>query len=88
MKKDKFILKRYAAIIEVLNSMQVVKIETIREKVSKKMDYEYSKSTIEKDLQNLKLDFDIEYRAVVTKGIQLIERVDYIERLTAYLNIN
>jgi hypothetical protein len=50
------------------------------------MDENFSKSTVEKDLFYLKMNFDLEYMSG-KNGIQLIEKVDFIQRLKEYLNI-
>lgn len=79
-------LRRLSAVVYHLNSMHPVTQIELTKKVNRSMDENFSKSTIEKDLFYLKMNFDIEYLSG-KNGIQLIEKIDFIERLKNYLNL-
>jgi len=79
-------LRRLSVIVYHLNTLLPVTQIELTKKVNRTMDENFSKSTVEKDLFYLKMNFDLEYMSG-KNGIQLIEKVDFIQRLKEYLNI-
>lgn len=78
-------LRRLAKVVSILNTGQVVTTEEIRKRVSEALDKEYCKSTIEKDVFLLRMEFDLDIQARVPKGLQMKEPVDFVEHLKKFL---
>ncbi|CAB4154255.1 hypothetical protein UFOVP633_43 [uncultured Caudovirales phage] len=51
------------------------------------MDENFSKSTIEKDLFNLRMNYDFEYKNCGIFGIMLESKVDFLVILKNHLNL-
>lgn len=80
-------LRRLSAIVHVLNSCRLMSITQIQEKVNDIMDENFSRSTIEKDLFNLKMNYDLEYETFMNRGIKLDSKVDFLGILKNHLNL-
>lgn len=80
-------LRRMSAIVHVMNSCKWLTIEQIKDKVNDIMFENFSKSTIEKDLFNLKMNYDLEYQKKMSIGIKLEEKVCFLELLKIHLNL-
>lgn len=80
-------LRRISAIVKVLNTGETMKQEVLRLKVIDLIDRDFCKSTLEKDIQYLKMDFDLEFISYGIYGIKLKEKVDFLERLRLHLNL-
>lgn len=78
-------LKRVYLITEILNDLQFHKTKDIQAKINYKMDANYCKSQIEKDLYWVKWNLDMENYEAGAEGIRLHERIDFFERLKNYL---
>lgn len=80
-------LRRLSAIVHVMNSCQLMSITQIQEKVNDIMDENFSRSTIEKDLFNLKMNYDLEYETFMNRGIKIDSKVDFLGILKNHLNL-
>lgn len=80
-------LRRISAIVKVLNTGETMKQEVLRLKVIDLIDRDFCKSTLEKDIQYLKMEFDLEFISYGIYGIKLKEKVDFLERLKLHLNL-
>ena len=80
-------LRRISAIVKVLNTGETMKQEVLRLKVIDLIDRDFCKSTLEKDIQYLKMDFDLEFISYGIYGIKLKEKVDFLEILKLHLNL-
>lgn len=80
-------LRRLSAIVHVMNSCQCMRLDKIRKKVNSNMDENFSKSTIEKDLFNLRMNYDFEYKNCGIFGIMLESKVDFLVILKNHLNL-
>lgn len=80
-------LRRLSAIVHVMNSCRLMSITQIQEKVNDIMDENFSRSTIEKDLFNLKMNYDLEYETFMNRGIKIDSKVDFLGILKNHLNL-
>jgi len=80
-------LRRISAIVKVLNTGITIKQEELRLQVIEMIDREFCKSTLEKDISYLKMEFDLEFLSYGIYGIKLKEPVDFLERLKLHLNL-
>jgi hypothetical protein len=80
-------LRRISAIVKVLNTGATMKQEELRLKVIDMIDRDFCKSTLEKDISYLKMEFDLEFLSYGIYGIKLKEKVDFLERLKMHLNL-
>lgn len=78
-------LKRCYLIVDILNDMQPHKTKHLQAKINEKMDANYCKSQIEKDIYWLKWNMDMDEYKASGEGIQLLEKIDFFERLKNYL---
>lgn len=87
MPKTKNKLRRLSIIVDELNSLQVMKIEDLHDRIVSRLGEYVCKSTIDKDIFDLKMDFDIDIIGS-RRGVCIHEKVDFIDRLKSLLNIN
>lgn len=80
-------LRRISAIVKVLNTGVTIKQEQLRTDVVELIDREFCKSTLEKDMQYLKMEFDLELIHCGIYGVKLKEPIDFLERLRLHLNL-
>jgi hypothetical protein len=80
-------LRRISAIVKVLNTGETMKQEVLRLKVIDLIDRDFCKSTLEKDIQYLKMEFDLELIHCGIYGVKLREPIDFLERLRLHLNL-
>jgi predicted DNA-binding transcriptional regulator YafY len=85
-------MRRMSAIVQILNDrigVKKVTAEQIRRHLYLAYDIECSKSSIEKDLFALKLDFDLPVQVDQGRrgGYYLTERFDFLEALREYLKL-
>lgn len=79
-------IKRMKLITDLLNDCEPHKISEIHKYVNKRMTIEYCKSQIEKDIFNLKMDFDMdEHYESSSHGIRLTKQFKFIDKLIEYL---
>ena len=79
-------IKRMKLITDLLNDCEPHKISEIHKYVNNKMTIEYCKSQIEKDIFNLKMDFDMdEHYESSSYGIRLTKQFKFIDKLIEYL---
>lgn len=86
MPKIKNKLRRLSIIVDELNSLQVMKIEGLHDRIVSRLGEYVCKSTIDKDIFDLKMDFDIDIIGS-RRGVCIHEKVDFIDRLRSLLNI-
>jgi hypothetical protein len=80
-------LRRLSAIVHVMNCGKWMNLNQIQNKVNLNMQDHFSRSTIEKDLFNLKMNYDFEYESKKGYGIRLENEVDFLELLKIHLNL-
>lgn len=86
MPVNKTQLRRYSAIISLLNNLRPITLKDLTQKVSEKIDLQISRSTLDKDLARLKMEYDLPIKSGV-KGVQLEEKQDFIQLLKNHLNL-
>jgi hypothetical protein len=80
-------LRRLSAIVHVLNH-STCNTKQLRNKVSELIDVEVCKSTIEKDLYHLRMEYDLdEYIERRSGGYHIPENIDFIALLKNHLNL-
>jgi len=80
-------LRRISAIVKILNTGVTIKQEQLRTDVVELIDRDFCKSTLEKDMQYLKMEFDLELIHCGIYGVRLKEKVDFLERLRLHLKL-
>jgi len=80
-------LRRISAIVKVLNTGVTIKQEQLRTDVVELIDRDFCKSTLEKDMQYLKMEFDLELIHCGIYGVRLKEKVDFLEQLRLHLKL-
>ena len=80
-------LRRISAIVKVLNTGVTIKQEQLRTDVVELIDLDFCKSTLEKDMQYLKMEFDLELIHCGIYGVRLKEKVDFLEQLRLHLKL-
>jgi hypothetical protein len=78
-------MKRVYLIIEMLNDLKPHKTKDIQAKINYKMDSNYCKSQIEKDLYWVKWNLDMDDYEAGAEGIRIFKKIDFFERLKNYL---
>lgn len=73
-------------IYEILEQNEIITTDKIVEMVNKSIDMPVCKSSIEKDLFNLKMDFDVEIEGSPL-GLRLVEKIDIKQKLWEYLEL-
>jgi hypothetical protein len=90
MPVNKNAFRRMSALVQILNDrvggefMSVQKLHFI---LNFNYEIECSKSTVEKDLFALKMDFDLPLQTAGRKGYYLEAPFDFLQALKQYLNI-
>ena len=80
-------LRRLSAIVHVLNH-STCNTKQLRCKVSELIDLEVCKSTIEKDLYHLRIEYDLdEYIERRPGGYHIADKIDFITLLKNHLNL-
>jgi hypothetical protein len=80
-------LRRLSAIVHVLNH-STCNTQQLRCKVSELIDVEVCKSTIEKDLYHLRMEYDLdEYIERRSGGYHIPDKIDFITLLKNHLNL-
>jgi hypothetical protein len=79
-------IKRMVKVYQVLEQNEIITIDQIVSKVNHSIDYPVCKSSIEKDIFNLKMDFDIEIESS-RLGLMLVEKIDIKEKVLQYLGL-
>jgi hypothetical protein len=83
-------LRRLSAIVHVLNH-STCNTEQLRCKVSELIDVEVCKSTIEKDLYHLRMEYDLDDYIVKNNGgrggYHIPDKIDFITLLKNHLNL-
>jgi len=80
-------LRRLSAIVHVLNN-STCNTQQLKNKVSELIDVEVCKSTIEKDLYHLRMEYDLdEYIERSSGGYHIPENIDFIALLKNHLNL-
>lgn len=79
-------LRRYSIIIDVLNRLEPISKKNLLVIVKYRLGQEICMSTLDKDLADLKVDFDIELK-FNRKGIWMTGNVDFQQRLTEWLRL-
>ena len=79
-------LRRISAIVKVLNTGETMKQEVLRLKVIDLIDRDFCKSTLEKDIQYLKMDFDLEFRKIkiAFKSVLITQKIKSCAYCTAF----
>jgi len=80
-------LRRISAIVKILNTGVTIKQEQLRTDVVELIDRDFCKSTLEKDMQYLKMEFDLELIHCGIYGVRLKEKVDFLEQLRLHLKL-
>ena len=78
-------LKRCYIIVEILNDLKLHSGKQIQRKVNERMDANYCKSQIEKDISWIKWNLDMDDYYSSGKGIKLYEPLDFWNALKNYL---
>ena len=78
-------LKRCYIIVEILNDLKLHSGKQIQQKVNQRMDANYCKSQIEKDISWIKWNLDMDDYYSSGKGIKLYEPLDFWKALKNYL---
>jgi hypothetical protein len=84
--KNKNSIKRMVKIYQVLEQNECITIDEIVSKVNQLIDFPVCKSSIEKDIFNLKMDFDIEIKGNMN-GVMLVEKIDIEKKVLQYLGL-
>ena len=81
-------MKRIAILYREIRDNGPLTCKELVEKVNRSVDLDLQicKSTIEKDLFKMRMDFDIELNSS-SKGYTLAEEVDFVDRVVQYFNI-
>ena len=80
-------LRRLSAIVHVLKESHL-NTKELRCKVSELIDVEVCKSTIEKDLYHLRMEYDLDdYIEKSTKGYHIPSNIDFLTLLKNHLNL-
>jgi len=85
-KKDRY--QRLSIIYYELQKMVPITRLELLEKVNDSIDNEVTIHTIEKDVQCLKIDFDVETYQVGHIGIKLVEKIDFVSALLEHLKVD
>lgn len=79
-----------SALVQILNDRvggEFMSVQKLHFAINFRYDIECSKSTLEKDMVTLHMDFDFPVKTDYKKGYYLEERFDFLEALKSYLNI-
>jgi hypothetical protein len=90
MPVNKNVFRRLSAIAQILNDRVGVgplNVSKIHFALNWRYEIECCKSTVEKDLFTLRMDFDMPMHTVGKKGYYLKERFDFLQALKSYLNL-
>jgi len=80
-------LRRISAIVKILNTGVTIKQEQLRTDVIELIDRDFCKSTLEKDMQYLKMEFDLELIHCGIHGVRLREPINFLEQLRLHLKL-
>lgn len=86
MPRIKNSLRRMSLIYNLIKNNGPISKKDLTRKINLALDEPVCNSTIEKDLFNLKMDFDIEYKHINRKGYVLEKEVNFDERVLNYVN--
>jgi len=79
-------LQRIKTIFDIMNDCQYHSINDIVEKVNEKLCTNYCKSTIDKDMDFMRMNFDADDEWISsTSGVRFENPIDFFERLKIWL---
>jgi hypothetical protein len=79
-------MQRMSIIYREIKNRGPVTCKHLHSKVNSIVDRPVCKSTIEKDLFKLKMDFDVEFISS-RRGYVLADEVDFVDKVVEYFNI-